>query len=180
MKISKFMTKSQRINEALRMIVKMMAFRGYTSPEAFDTPAKKYGLPVAELVATYEAITSAGEDVGKSPFKIFVITAGDCISEYSATSADDALEQYAHDAGKKSYTQLAYEWGQADSVYVLDTDAIINAVPHKVYDDFFGDGVAVIHTYSYEMWYDVCQEYAIDYSDYLTPVPFKYKTHRHA
>lgn len=180
MKISTLMTKSQRLSEALRMIAKMTAFRGYKSPEAFYTPADQYELTVEELVAAYDAITSDGTDIGESPFKIFVITAGDRISEYSATSADEALEQYAHSAGMKSYRELAYNWGQVDSVHVLDTDAIINAVPHKVYDDFFGDGVAVIHTYSYETWYNVCQEYAIDYNDFLTPIPFKYKTHRHA
>lgn len=103
--------------------------------------------------------------------RTYIICAGDIVSEYRATSADEALEQYARDAGMSDYRELVSEWGSVDSVDVLDTDAIVKALPHAVFDDAYGDGIALIDGRSYASWRDVCEQYDIDYCDYLTRLP---------
>lgn len=105
--------------------------------------------------------------------RTYVVCAGTFVSEYRATSADEALEQYARDIGMSDYRDLVREWGEyGRGVYVLNTDAIVKALPHASFDDAYGGGVALIDGRSYASWRDVCAQYDIDYCDYLTRLPF--------
>lgn len=103
--------------------------------------------------------------------RTYIICAGDIVSEYRAESAEQALDTYARDAGMSDYRDLASEWGPVDSVDVLNTTSLVSALPHAAFDDAYGDGVALIDGRSYASWRDVCEQYDIDYCDYLTRVP---------
>jgi hypothetical protein len=86
------------------------------------------------------------------------------MGEFQAASAAEALEAYAVDSGYKNYAELQelYPLDDDDDEIVteIDTDAIVDAAAKHydalVFQDSYGDGVALINNKSYKSWADLC------------------------
>ena len=84
----------------------------------------------------------------------FQISANDTdMGEYHADSAEQALNAYARDAGYKDYADAAAQFGDDAEAHQIDTDALRNSVTqatgHNVFQDSYGNGVALVDGESY-------------------------------
>ena len=86
---------------------------------------------------------------------VFNVSANDCdMGEFSASDAESALDSYAKEAGYPSYAALIKEYGDDATATEIDTDALCAAVEkqtgHAVFQDSYGNGVALVNGISYE------------------------------
>lgn len=85
---------------------------------------------------------------------------GTDMGEYVGDSAAAALDAYAIDAGYKSYADAAEQFGDDATATQIDVDALCNAagdVLGAVFQDSYGDGVALVAGVSYATYKDLAE-----------------------
>ena len=102
----------------------------------------------------------------------FQISANDTdMGEYRADSAEQALEAYAKDAGYASYADAAEQFGDDAEAFEIDTEALCAAVEtatgHSVFQDSYGNGVALVDGKSYATHKDLAQSIGRDISEFI-------------
>lgn len=103
--------------------------------------------------------------------KTFEITAnGTLMGEYKGADENAAIDAYARDAGYDDFSDLL---GRVDGssrdelgVFQIDTDKLLAAVESaagvSVFQDSYGDGVAVVNQTSYPTYRDLSAAFDID------------------
>ena len=83
------------------------------------------------------------------------------MGEYQADSASEALDLYAQDAGYKDYAEVVAQFGDDAIASKIDTVALAldveNALNTRVFQDSYGDGVALVHNASVATFDDLAQ-----------------------
>jgi hypothetical protein len=91
---------------------------------------------------------------------------GTLMGEYSASTADAALEAYASDAGYDSYSDLPGK-GE-ETVNLIDAEALCAAIEAKtgqpVFQDSYGDGVAESENQSFQTYRTLADHYELSLS----------------
>lgn len=90
----------------------------------------------------------------------YYVEMGDVAGEYIATSEAGALDAIARDAGYASWAE-AESQGLASGALVIkiDTAAICKAAPSVVFQDPYGDGIAVMGGKSYATWQELARSF---------------------
>lgn len=80
---------------------------------------------------------------------------------YVADTAAQALDAYARDAGYTDYADVVKQFGDDAEAIEIDTDALCEAVSketgYAVFQDSYGNGVALIDNASYDNWQQVAE-----------------------
>lgn len=92
----------------------------------------------------------------------FAISAnGSDMGCYVAESASSALDAYAKDAGYQDYADAVKQFGDDAKAIEIDTEALCNAVSEStgfaVFQDSYGNGVAVVDNCSYDNWQQLAE-----------------------
>lgn len=103
----------------------------------------------------------------------FQISANDTdMGEYSAENAEQALNEYARDAGYKDYADAVAQFGDDATAYEIDADALCDAVTkatgHAVFQDSYGSGVALVGGKSYATHKDLAGSIGRDIADFFS------------
>ena len=82
----------------------------------------------------------------------FVGANGTPMGEFVAGNASEALDLYAQDAGYRDYAEVVAQFGDDAIASRIDTIALAldveNALNTRVFQDSYGDGVALVHNAS--------------------------------
>jgi hypothetical protein len=91
----------------------------------------------------------------------FVEANGTPMGEYVADSASEALDLYARGAGYPSYADVAELFGDDATASRVDTVALAldveNALNTRVFQDHYGDGVALVFNASVATFDDLAK-----------------------
>lgn len=105
---------------------------------------------------------------------VFLIAANDvAMGEYQGDTAQDALDNYARDAGYRDYTEVESELGKTDAVVVVevDIDRLLAAVGEKlskpIFQDAYGDGVALVDNVSIKTYAELASLGDCDIDDFV-------------
>lgn len=90
----------------------------------------------------------------------FSITANDTdMGEYHGETAAQALDAYARDAGYEDYADAAAQFGDDARAVEIDTlelcDAVSKETGFTVFQDSYGDGVALVNNISYATYQEL-------------------------
>lgn len=102
----------------------------------------------------------------------FQISANDTdMGEYCAENAEQALNAYARDAGYRDYADAAAQFGDDAAAREIDQDALCAAVSkatgHTVFQDSYGNGVALVDGKSYATHKDLADSIGRDIAEFL-------------
>jgi hypothetical protein len=107
--------------------------------------------------------------------KIFEIAANsNLMGEYKGADADAAIDSYARDAGYEDFADLlgrveGSSRGELE-VFEIDTDKLIDAVTNvageAVFQDSYGDGVALVKNVSYATYRELADAFGLDIDDF--------------
>jgi hypothetical protein len=91
----------------------------------------------------------------------FFIEANGPMGEYVADSASEALDLYARKAGYRDYADVVAQFGDDAKASRVDTVALAldveNALNTRVFQDHYGDGVALVFNASVATFDDLAQ-----------------------
>jgi len=80
---------------------------------------------------------------------------------YVADTAAQALDAYARDAGYSDYADAVAQFGDNATAIEIDTAALCAAVSeatgHAVFQDSYGNGVALVDNCSYDNWQQLAE-----------------------
>ena len=80
---------------------------------------------------------------------------------YSGDTEAEALDKYAQDAGYADYADTVEQFGAGETVIEIDTDAICQAINDEtgylVFQDPYGNGIALVNNVSYGSWQELAQ-----------------------
>ena len=80
---------------------------------------------------------------------------------YVADTKAEALDKYARDAGYKDYADTVAQFGEGETAIEIDTDALCRAVTeatgHLVFQDSYGNGVALVDNDSWDNWQQLAE-----------------------
>lgn len=102
----------------------------------------------------------------------FQISANDTdMGEYHADSAEQALNAYARDAGYKDYADVVEQFGDDATAHQIDSDALCDAVTqatgHDVFQDSYGNGVALVNGKSYATHQELAASIGRDIAEFF-------------
>lgn len=102
----------------------------------------------------------------------FQISANDTdMGEYHADSAEQALNAYARDAGYKDYADAVAQFGDDAEAHQIDVDALCDAVTqatgHNVFQDSYGNGIALVDGKSYATHQEMAASIGRDITEFF-------------
>jgi hypothetical protein len=95
---------------------------------------------------------------------------GNDMGEYDAGTAAEALDAYAQDAGYTDYADVVKQFGDDATATKIDSDALVRAVSIakgiEVFQDSYGNGVALVEGVSYPTYYALAESIGKSLSDF--------------
>lgn len=86
---------------------------------------------------------------------------GTDMGEFHGETAQDALDSYAREAGYTDYADVVEQFGDDATATQIDTEALTSAVEeatgHAVFQDSYGNGVALVNGVSYATHQELAQ-----------------------
>ena len=106
--------------------------------------------------------------------KTFEIAAnGTLMGEYKGADEDVAIDAYAKDAGYKDFSDAIKQVGGSKDeldVFEIDVDKLVAAVEaaagESVFQDSYGDGVAMVKNVSYDTYRELANAFDLDLGDF--------------
>ena len=95
---------------------------------------------------------------------------GTPMGEYRGESESATLDSYAQAAGYPDFSELLDSVPNSTrdeiDLFEIDTESLINAIPQAVYQDAYGDGIALVDGVSFATYRELAHFFGLKLEDF--------------